>query len=104
MDADYVATDAETETESEQTPAIDWNEKIPYRLFRDSGKYSEPVFVSVNGHPFLIPRGKTVMIPRYVAQVLEDSAALKAEAAMKADQLEDEFLNETAARNITTTY
>ena len=40
-----------------------WDEKVPYRLFRDSGKYSEPVFVGVNGKTFLVPRGKTVTPP-----------------------------------------
>ena len=83
---------------------IDWNERVPYRLFRDGGKYAEPVFVSVNGQTFLVPRGQNVMVPRFVAQVLDDSEALKTEAAARADQMEAEFLNQSAQRNNTTAY
>lgn len=93
-------TAEEAEFIPEETGTGYWEEKVPYRLFRDSGKYSEPVFVSVNGRAFLIPRGKTVNIPRYVAQALDDSEALKNEAATKSDQMEADFLNESMARNI----
>ena len=44
------------------------------------------------------------MVPRFVAQVLDDSEALKTEAAARADQMEAEFLNQSAQRNITTAY
>lgn len=91
----------EAEFIPEEKSAGYWEERVPYRLFRDSGKYSEPVFAGVNGKTFLIPRGKTVMIPRYVAQALDDSEALKNEAASKSDQMEADFFNETQARGIT---
>ena len=81
-----------------ETPRAD--DRVPYRLFRDNDRYSEPVFVGVNGRTFLIPRGQTVLIPRCVAQVLDDSEALKNEAAARSDQLESEFLRQSAARSI----
>ena len=70
-------------------------EKVPYRLFRDSGRYSEPVFVGVNGRTFLVPRGKTVMVPRFVAQVLDDSEAMRDRAAARSDELESDFITKT---------
>lgn len=74
---------------------VDMEEKVSYRLFRDSGRYSEPVFVGVNGRTFLVPRGKTVMVPRFVAQVLDDSEAMRDRASARSDELESEFITKT---------
>lgn len=49
-------------------------EMVSVRLFKDNGRYKDPVFVAVNGRRFMIERGKTVQVPRCVAQVLEQSA------------------------------
>lgn len=46
---------------------------VPIRLFRDNDKYKDDVFVAVNGRSFQIRRGETVMVPEYVATVLEQS-------------------------------
>lgn len=48
-------------------------EYVPVRLFRDKEKYSDDVFVAVNGEGCLIRRGETVMIRRKFAEVLEQS-------------------------------
>lgn len=45
------------------------------RLFRDNGEYKDDLFVSVNGHSFLIKRGVEVEVPDYIAQVIEDAEA-----------------------------
>lgn len=43
-------------------------------LFYDKERYSAPVAVIVNGHKYLIPRGKTgIKVPPVVKEVLEQS-------------------------------
>jgi len=48
-------------------------EYVPVKLFRDNDRYSEDVFVAVNGEGCLIKRGEDVMIKRKFARVLEQS-------------------------------
>lgn len=53
---------------------------VKLRLFKDGGKYKEPVFVAVNGKTYMIERGVEVEVPDYVAEVLANSEAQLAEA------------------------
>ena len=50
-----------------------WNEYVEVKLFKDNGRYSDDVFVSVNGETCLIKRGERVKIKRKFAAVLESS-------------------------------
>lgn len=77
-----------------------YEEKVPVRLFKDSSKYQDDVFVSVNGKGYLIQRGVEVMIPRFVAQVLEQSMEQDQRAAELMDQEAAAFAAETKARGI----
>lgn len=77
-----------------------YEEKIPVRLFKDNGKYKDDVFVAVNGKGWQIQRGVTVEIPRYVAQVLEQSMAQDQEAAELMEQEAGRFEAETRARGL----
>lgn len=77
-----------------------YEEKIPVKLFKDNGKYKDDVFVAVNGKGWQIQRGVTVMIPRYVAQVLEQSMAQDQEAAELMEQEAGRFEAETRARGL----
>lgn len=52
-----------------------WNEMVPFKAFKDAGKYKDDITISVNGHVWVIQRGRTVMIPRYVAEVYWTSEA-----------------------------
>ncbi len=47
--------------------------KVKVKLFKDNGMYKDPVFVAVNGHRFIVPRGVEVEVPEYIARVLEES-------------------------------
>ena len=38
--------------------------KVKVKLFKDNGKYKDPVFVAVNGHRFIVPRGVEVRSER----------------------------------------
>lgn len=79
---------AETEKETVETeemeeskraagsPLKDYENKeemVAIKLFRDNDKYTEPLFVGVNGKSYLIKRGETVMVPKSVAEVIENS-------------------------------
>lgn len=46
---------------------------VKITLFRDSGNYSQDLFVSVNGENYMIRRGIEVEVPDYVAEVLENT-------------------------------
>ena len=48
-------------------------QKVKVKLFKDNGMYKDPVFVAVNGHRFIVPRGVEVEVPEYIARVLEES-------------------------------
>lgn len=62
-----------TEVAATQAEQVDYYELVEIKLFKDNDKYSNDVFVSVNGNNFLIKRGETVTVPRYIKEVLENS-------------------------------
>ena len=57
---------------------------VPIRLFKDSDRYKDDLFVSVNGQTFLIQRGVDVEVPWYVAEVIQN--------AIRSDNQADERL------------
>ena len=48
----------------------DMNELVPFFAFRDNAKYKDDIFVGWNGKGYQIQRGKQVMIPRGVYNIL----------------------------------
>lgn len=72
-----------------------WNEKVEYEAFYDGNEYADDISVMVNGKRFLIQRGKKVMIPRYVVDVLDNQAKQKRYSAEYNRQLQDQFERET---------
>lgn len=68
-----------------------WAEKVPVKLFKDTKDYKDDVFVGINGKTWQIKRGVEVMVPRYVAQVLEDGYKQDIETASMIEQYGDEF-------------
>lgn len=48
-------------------------ELVEVKLFRDTGKYKDDVFVAVNGENCVIKRGERVKIKRKFAEVLDNS-------------------------------
>lgn len=71
-------------------------EKVPIHLFKDNGKYKDDVFVAVNGRRFQIKRGETVMVPRCVAEVLDQSMAQDQETANFIAKQSEEYAAEAA--------
>lgn len=67
-----------------------YNELVEVKLFKDTGKYSDDVFVSVNGVGMIVPRGKTVKIPRKYAIALKQSQHQASASAKHQEKLADE--------------
>ncbi len=68
-----VAVDEERLTEEQEARKAYMNEYVDVKLFKDTGKYKDDVFVSVNGETCLIKRGERVKIKRKFAEVLDAS-------------------------------
>jgi hypothetical protein len=58
-----------------------YNELVTVKLFKDTSKYKDDVFVAVNGKGMIVPRGKEVKIPRKYAIALKNSEAQDSFAA-----------------------
>lgn len=76
------------------------NDLVPIRLFKDSDKYKDDVFVAVNGRSFQIKRGETAQVPAYVAEVLEQSMAQDNATANLIERESSAYAAEAKARNI----
>ena len=73
---------------------------MPIRLFKDGDKYKDDVFVAVNGRSWQIRRGETVMVPDYVAEVLEQSMAQDTATANLIERESSAYAAEAKARNL----
>lgn len=59
----------------------DPNRRVKISLFKDNGRYSQPLPVSVNDYSALIQRGVEVEVPYYVAKHLDEVAKQDAATA-----------------------
>jgi len=66
-------TNETKETKETKAPVRPGEELVTVRLFKDSGKYKDDVFVCVNGERIKIQRGVPVQIKKKFADVLENS-------------------------------
>lgn len=66
-------------------------EYVEVKLFKDNGKYKDPVFVAVNGENCVIQRGERVKIKRKFAEVLDNSDRQDYETAKLIEQKSKEF-------------
>ena len=82
-------------------PAASWDEElVPIRLFKDSERYKDDVFVAVNGERVQIRRGETVRIKRKFAQVLEQSMRQDTATARLMEQKAAEYEANAKALNL----
>lgn len=72
-------------------------EMVEIKLFKDTGKYKDPVFVSCNGETVAIERGVRVLIKRKFAEILDHSDKQDYEAALYAEGKAKEFERDTKA-------
>lgn len=75
-------------------------EPVKIRLFKDGDKYKDDVFVAVNGRSWQIKRGEEVLVPRYVAEVLEQSVAQDQSTAKLIETKSGEFAAEAERRGV----
>lgn len=71
------------------------NEKVTIKLFKDNGKYKDDLTVTVNGVTYQIQRGKTVEVPRYIADVIAQSERQDTQTANMLEKLVDDFNEKT---------
>lgn len=85
-------------TTQEQATAGD--EMVTVCLFKDNERYKDDVFVAVNGKTWQIRRGEPVQIPRYVADVLDQSMKQDTATANLIERESARYEAEAKARNI----
>lgn len=68
-----------------------YEERVPVHLFKDGNKYKDDVTVIVNGETAKIQRGKTVMVKRKFADVLQQSFEQDATTADLMTDLHNQF-------------
>lgn len=73
------------------------NEKVTIKLFKDNGKYKDDLTVTVNGITYQIQRGKTVEVPRYIADVIAQSERQDTHTANMIEKLVTKFEDKTKA-------
>lgn len=80
------------------TPIIPFVEKetVKVKLFRDDYRYKRPLYVSINGKNWLIPRGVEVELPKYVADFIEQLAKEEADIQERIMREEQEYKELTA--------
>lgn len=61
-------------------------EPVEVKLFKDTGKYKDDVFVAVNGENCVIKRGERVQIKRKFAEVLDHSEHQDYETSLMIEQ------------------
>lgn len=71
------------------------NEKVTIKLFKDNGKYKDDLTVTVNGITYQIQRGKTVEVPRYIADVIAQSERQDTQTANLLEKLVNDFNEKT---------
>lgn len=62
-------------------------ELVPVKLIKDK-QHKDDLFVRVNGHPYYIKRGELVLVPRFVAQVIDNKDRQEAEALERSESLQ----------------
>lgn len=64
---------------------------VRIKLFKDKGRYRDPLFVSVNNYRAAIPRGVEVGIPYYVYKHIQEMTAQDEETAVMISTRSGEF-------------
>lgn len=72
-------------------------ELVRVKLFKDTGKYKDDVFVAVNGEAIAIKRGEVVEIKRKFADVLDHSEHQDYETAQLIERKSGEWASKAAA-------
>lgn len=66
-------------------------EMVPIKLFKDGDRYKDDVPVTLNGKLYLIQRGKVVMVPRGVKEILDTQERQDIDAALYRERKSEEY-------------
>lgn len=66
-------------------------ELVTIRLFKDTGKYTNDLYVNVNDHNYIIKRGVEVKVPRYIADVIANSEKQDRNTAMMIERASNDY-------------
>lgn len=96
FDAAKAELEAAAAAEQSAAPVQAEGHMVPVYLFKDNGKYKDDVFVAVNGKSYQIKRGEKVMVPDFVAEVLEQSMSQDQATANLISRQSEEYAAEAA--------
>ena len=71
------------------------DEYVDIRLFKDNGKYKDPLYVGINGQNCVIPRGEFVRVKRKFALLIEQSELQETRAAEAIQSAKDRYAQES---------
>lgn len=91
-------TAKETPNEIQKAKGPDPKDMVLITLFKDNERYKDPLLVTVNGRNFLIQRGVDVRVPRYVAEVIQNSLRQDNAAQLMMNRLVEEYEVATLAQ------
>ena len=96
--ADAPPVDPKAEALRRETEYL--NELVQIELFKDNDKYKADLPVGWNGKLYVIQRGKPVMVPRAVAQIVENQIAQDKATSMLIEREASEFAAEAEKHGI----
>lgn len=79
------------EAATEEVPKNPEEDMVNIFLFKDKDKYNSDLPVSINGKTWLIQRGVNVKVPRFVAEVINNSMEQDAKGSELIKIQEDKF-------------
>lgn len=82
---------ANVEAEAEEVIKNPEEDMVNIFLFKDKDKYNSDLPVSINGKTWLIQRGVNVKVPRFVAEVINNSMIQDAKGSELIRIQEDKF-------------
>jgi hypothetical protein len=86
---------AKASTSPRDTKEAYLNEYVDIRLFKDNGKYKDPLYVGINGQNCMIPRGEFVRVKRKFALLIEQSELQETRAAEAIQSAKDRYAQES---------
>lgn len=79
---DAQETELERRRKEVEDDRVRGEELVEVKLFKDNGKYKDPLFIGCNGESIAIERGVRVKIKRKFAEILDNSEHQDYETAM----------------------
>ncbi len=79
------------EVDAEEVPKNSEEDMVNIFLFKDKDKYNSDLPVSINGKTWLVQRGVNVKVPRFVAEVINNSMEQDAKGSELIKIQEDKF-------------